>query len=109
ELHARLERMRVTTSPFGRPLTAEEGRQVRFVRPELVAEVEFRAWTADDHLRHAAFRGLREDKSAEEIIREVPSMAETGKATATAKATKAAKSSADTHQHGIKLTHPDRI
>ena len=37
------------SSPFARRLTADEARQVRFVRPELVAEVEFRAWTADGH------------------------------------------------------------
>jgi bifunctional non-homologous end joining protein LigD len=109
ELHARLERMRRQTSPFGRPLTAEEGRQVRFVRPELVAEVEFRAWTADGHLRHAAFRGLREDKPADEITREVPGMAETGKTKAAGKTTRAAKVGASTPQHAIKLTHPDRI
>ena len=41
-----------------------------WVKPELVAEVEFRAWTADGILRHAAFRGLREDKPAREIVRE---------------------------------------
>ena len=40
------------------------------MKPELVAEVEFRAWTADGILRHAAFRGLREDKPAREITRE---------------------------------------
>ncbi|WP_018181933.1 DNA ligase D [Kaistia granuli] len=101
DLYQRLERMRVTANPFGRPLTAEEGRQVRFVRPELVAEVEYRAWTADGHLRHAAFRGLREDKAAEEIIREEPSMVETGKAKA--------ETTAEVPHHGIKLTHPDRI
>ncbi|ODT14286.1 MAG: DNA ligase D, partial [Kaistia sp. SCN 65-12] len=103
ELYARLERMRTPASPFGRPLTAEEGRQVRFVRPELVAEVEFRAWTADGHLRHAAFRGLREDKAADEITREVPGMAESGTTSPTA------KPDAEAVQHGIRLTHPDRI
>src|SRR5690606_31333381 len=46
DLFARLERLRVPESPFARRLTAEEARQARFVRPELVAEVEFRAWTA---------------------------------------------------------------
>lgn len=59
--------------------------EVVHVRPELVAEVEFRAWTADGHLRHAAFRGLREDKPAAEIAREAPPKA------------------------SVKLTHPDRI
>ena len=49
-LFARLEPMRIASSPFADRLSAEEARQVRFVRPELVAEVDFRAWTADGHL-----------------------------------------------------------
>ena len=52
-------------------LSASDARRVRFVRPELVAEVEFRAWTADGLVRHASFRGLREDKRAEEVVLEL--------------------------------------
>jgi hypothetical protein len=48
-----------------------DARRVRFVRPELVAEVEFRAWTTDGLIRHASFRGLREDKRAEEVVLEM--------------------------------------
>lgn len=94
DLFRRLERMRIQASPFAEPLTAEEGRQAKFVRPELVAEVEFRAWTADDHLRHASFRGLREDKPAREVVREVP----------TARA-----APLPTQRRTVKLTHPDRV
>ena len=71
-LFKRLERIRISSSPFDKRLSAEEARQVRYVRPELVAEVEFRAWTAGGILRHASFRGLREDKPAREIVRETP-------------------------------------
>ena len=44
---------------------------MRFVRPELVGEVEFRAWTAEGYVRHASFRGMREDKPASEVVLEV--------------------------------------
>ncbi|WP_283180013.1 DNA ligase D [Gemmobacter sp. 24YEA27] len=95
DLFRRLERIRSEDSPFAAPLTAEQAQQVRYLRPELVAEVEFRAWTADGHLRHASFRGLREDKPASEIRSEA--------ATAVAKPAKAAP------RPNFKLTHPDRI
>ncbi|MGB3274250.1 MAG: DNA ligase D [Xanthobacteraceae bacterium] len=94
DLLRRLERLRVAKSPFADRLTAEESRQVKYVRPELVAEIEFRAWTADGHLRHASFRGLREDKAATDIVREGPK-----------KASRAAPAARRT----VKLTHPDRL
>ena len=97
DLFRRLDRMRIPSSPFSEKLEAEQARQVRYVRPELAAEVEFRAWTADGNLRHAAFRGLREDKPAREIVREIPKTAATA-----AKAQKPQGSA-------VKLTHPDRI
>lgn len=70
ELYRRLDTLRVTDSPFAAKLSAEEARDAVFVRPELVAEVEFRAWTASGAVRHAAFRGLREDRAAEDVVRE---------------------------------------
>ncbi|MEZ4546807.1 MAG: hypothetical protein R3B51_03415 [Thermodesulfobacteriota bacterium] len=48
--------------------SAHRGRRPgRWVRPELVAEVEFTEWTDDNLLRHPSFKGLREDKPASEI------------------------------------------
>ncbi|MFO1101282.1 MAG: DNA ligase D [Methylocystis sp.] len=95
ELFAKLEPLRRSSSPFDAPLSAEAARHVRYVRPELVAEVEFRGWTADHLLRHASFRGLREDKPARDVIREQAPPAKPS-------ATKAETSA-------VTLTHPDRL
>lgn len=57
------------TPPFSNPPTRERG-QITWVRPELVAEVEFTEWTSDGILRHPSFQGLREDKSARDVVRE---------------------------------------
>ena len=71
DLFRRLDGMSIPKSPFAKKLSTEDARRVRFVRPELVAEVEFRAWTAEGLIRHASFRGLREDKRAEEVVPEM--------------------------------------
>ncbi|MDS9468865.1 DNA ligase D [Paracoccus sp. MBLB3053] len=91
ELYQRLQALGASESPFADKLTADAARQVIFVRPELVAEVEFRAWTADGNLRHASFRGLREDKKPQEIMRETPAKP------------------APEQRRTVRLTHPDRI
>lgn len=83
-------------APFETKLTANERRNVVFVEPKLVAEVEFRGWTADAHLRHASFRGLREDKQATAVVRETGP--DRGKGNITREV-----------QRSVKLTHPDRI
>lgn len=94
-LFRQLEALETGESPFATRLDAREARQLRFVRPELVAEVEFRAWTGDGHLRHASFRGLREDKPAREIVREEEEGKPAGKRRAQP-------------SRVFRLTHPDR-
>ena len=42
------------------------------MKPELMAQICFVEWTAEDRLRHAAFLGLRSDKGAREVRRERP-------------------------------------
>jgi len=51
-------------------VTAGEMREMQWVRPELAAQIRFVEWTAEGRLRHAAFLGLRSDKSAGEVRRE---------------------------------------
>ena len=56
-------------SRFGSPLTLS---RVHWVRPELVAEVEYLTWTEDNLLRQVVYEGLREDKPAADVRRAVP-------------------------------------
>jgi bifunctional non-homologous end joining protein LigD len=58
------------SSPFTPPPAPP--REAIFVEPELVAEVEFTEWTSDGILRHPAYKGLRDDKPAQDVVRELP-------------------------------------
>ncbi|OGW48441.1 MAG: hypothetical protein A2078_09945 [Nitrospirae bacterium GWC2_57_9] len=66
-VHERLKQLEQNASPFAPPLEDARNRDVRYVAPRLVAEVEFSDWTEGGHLRHPSFVGLREDKKPEEI------------------------------------------
>ena len=70
ELGGKLAGLRRDTSPF-----ADEVRErsATWVQPRLVAQVGFSEWTRDGRLRHPRFLGLRDDKPASEVVREVPS------------------------------------
>jgi len=57
-------------SRWGAGVTAEEMHEMVWTRPALVAQVRFLEWTAEGRLRHAAFIGLRIDKSPQEVRRE---------------------------------------
>ena len=92
-LLARLKPLARNTAPAEVPRAAARG--VRWVEPQLVAEVAFAEFTADHVVRHASFIGLREDKEAQEIVPETPAMP--------------ADSPPDTAPFGITITHPDRV
>src|SRR5581483_4262434 len=91
-LWQKLESLRVATAPLEAPPPPEARRNVRWTRPSLVAEVELRGWTADGILRHAVFKGLRQDKGPDDIAPEKPAMRAKG-----------------TIALPIPLTHPDRM
>jgi bifunctional non-homologous end joining protein LigD len=67
DLAARLDPLRQERSPFADELPE---RSVSWVQPRLVAQIGFGEWTRDGRLRHPRFLGLREDKPAEEVVRE---------------------------------------
>ncbi len=81
DLYKKFRRLEIATCPFvnlpeakagrwGQGLTPAKMLECRWLKPVLVAQLEFLEWTADNHLRHARFVGLREDKPANQVRRE---------------------------------------
>jgi bifunctional non-homologous end joining protein LigD len=65
-----LEARETKTSPFRERIKTNE--PAHWVRPDLVAQVRFTEWTDDNKLRHPVYLGLRDDKKAAEVVREIP-------------------------------------
>ncbi|MES2741550.1 MAG: DNA ligase D [Pseudomonadota bacterium] len=70
DLKRRLAKLAAPECPFAS--CAGIAKKSHWVKPELVAEVSFADWTAGGAIRHAVFQGLRSDKKASAIMREIP-------------------------------------
>jgi bifunctional non-homologous end joining protein LigD len=79
----RIRELEIKTCPFsnlpqrdkgrwGQGLTADKMAECRWLKPELVAQIEYADWTDVNHLRHSKFIALRDDKQAKEVHREQP-------------------------------------
>jgi bifunctional non-homologous end joining protein LigD len=103
-------------SPFGGKNAPKKTRDVHWLKPELVAEIEFAGWTADGNVRQASFKGLRQDKPAKEVKAEKPAMTEIakpapGRAPANASARNAGSKKADgksSEVMGVVISKPDK-
>jgi bifunctional non-homologous end joining protein LigD len=99
QLAAQMKPLERATPAFDEAPRGPNARGVHWLEPRLVAEVEFAQRTQDGMVRHAAFRGLREDKLQTEVIAERPQRLEPAK--------QKLKPSLDLSR--IELTHPERV
>jgi bifunctional non-homologous end joining protein LigD len=111
ELWNRLEKLRTDRAPVELP-KSEWRKNVIWVKPQMVIEADFRGWTHGGLLRQASFKGIREDKPAKDVVREVPS--ETGRNPARRprpqpSAAKPARKASARAVADVTLTHPDRV
>jgi bifunctional non-homologous end joining protein LigD len=108
QLLPRLKAVGATKSPFTGVGAPRNEPNVHWLKPELVAEIEFAGWTGDGMVRQAAFKGLREDKPAAEVETETPAPAENVSVPDPARVPKAKSSSAKPVVMGVLISKPDK-
>lgn len=103
ELKKLLTPLKQNESPFASP--PKTNMPATWVKPKVVCEVAFTEWTPDGSMRHPVFVGLREDKKAGKVIREMPEDVKP----AETKSQNAKNKSLKADGHKLELTNLDKV
>ena len=107
----KLKALETVRSPFTGIGAPKKQAEVMWLKPELVAEIEFEGWTADGLVRQAAFKGLRADKPAAEVEVEKPALpaeTDTPNPAPAAKTKPVRRKGAKAEVMGVLISSPDK-
>jgi bifunctional non-homologous end joining protein LigD len=110
DLWRQLQKLRVDKPPFDTlPKEETRARNAQWVEPRMVIEADLRGWTHGDRVRQASFQGVREDKPAREVVREVKAAPPRSKIAAAARRSAVKTTARPSAPYGVRLSHPDRV